>query len=141
MDYTIEDTNSIPTDIATSGKVNMTRREIMKHIGELFILRININLQGSVLDSPELMWAEPQLEPVYMAARSYLEINQRLSLLNQRLDVISDLVSNCSHDCGIPWLTRMIVANAQRANVAFTGGASGVDCHCPDCGGDFGCSD
>lgn len=29
----------------------------MKHIGELFILRININLQGSVLDSPELMWA------------------------------------------------------------------------------------
>lgn len=49
--------NSIPTDIATSGKVNMSRREIMKHIGELFILRININLQGSVLDSPELMWA------------------------------------------------------------------------------------
>lgn len=66
----------------------------MKHIGELFILRININLQGSVLDSPELMWAEPQLEPVYQAARSYLEINQRLSLLNQRLDVISDLVSS-----------------------------------------------
>lgn len=94
VDYTIEDTNSIPTDIATSGKVNMTRREIMKHIGELFILRININLQGSVLDSPELMWAEPQLEPVYQAARSYLEINQRLSLLNQRLDVISDLVSS-----------------------------------------------
>lgn len=35
----------------------MSRRDIMKHIGELFILRININLQGSVLDSPELMWA------------------------------------------------------------------------------------
>lgn len=57
VDNTIEDMNSIPTDIATSGKVNMSRREIMKHIGELFILRININLQGSVLDSPELMWA------------------------------------------------------------------------------------
>jgi uncharacterized Rmd1/YagE family protein len=57
VDNTIEDTKSIPTDIATSGKVNMSRRDIMKHIGELFILRININLQGSVLDSPELMWA------------------------------------------------------------------------------------
>lgn len=63
------------------------------HIGELFILRININLQGSVLDSPELMWSEPELEPTYAAARSYLEINQRVSLLNQRLDVIGDLVS------------------------------------------------
>ena len=57
MDNTIEDTKSIPADIATSGKVKMSRRDIMKHIGELFILRININLQGSVLDSPELMWA------------------------------------------------------------------------------------
>jgi len=57
VDNTIEDTKSIPADIATSGKVKMSRRDIMKHIGELFILRININLQGSVLDSPELMWA------------------------------------------------------------------------------------
>jgi len=71
----------------------MGRRTIMMHIGELFILRININLQGSVLDSPELMWSEPELEPLYAAARSYLEINQRVSLLNQRLDVIGDLVS------------------------------------------------
>lgn len=73
----------------------MGRRTIMMHIGELFILRININLQGSVLDSPELMWSEPELEPVYAAVRSYLEITQRVSLLNQRLDVIGDLVS-CS---------------------------------------------
>jgi uncharacterized Rmd1/YagE family protein len=57
VDNTIEDTKSIPQDVATTGKVNMSRRDIMKHIGELFILRININLQGSVLDSPELMWA------------------------------------------------------------------------------------
>jgi len=116
VDYTIEDTNSIPTDIATSGKVNMTRREIMKHIGELFILRININLQGSVLDSPELMWAEPQLEPVYQAARSYLEINQRLSLLNQRLDVISDLLQmlkeQMSHSQGehLEWIVIVLIA-------------------------------
>ena len=62
-------------------------------IGELFILRINIHLQGSVLDSPELMWAEPQLEPVYGAVRSYLEMDQRVGLLTERLDVIADLLA------------------------------------------------
>ena len=62
-------------------------------IGELFILRINIHLQGSVLDSPELMWAEPQLEPVYQAVRSYLEMDQRVGLLTERLDVIADLLT------------------------------------------------
>jgi len=29
----------------------------MKQIGNLFILRININLVGSILDSPEFFWS------------------------------------------------------------------------------------
>ena len=62
-------------------------------IGELFILRINIHLQGSVLDAPELMWAEPQLEPVYQAVRSYLEMDQRVALLQERVGVIADLLA------------------------------------------------
>jgi uncharacterized Rmd1/YagE family protein len=38
------------------------------------------------------MWAEPQLEPVYQAVRSYLEMDQRVGLLTERLDVIADLL-------------------------------------------------
>ncbi|KAK6348312.1 hypothetical protein TWF718_006115 [Orbilia javanica] len=116
VDNTIEDTKSIPQDVALTGKVRMSRRKIMMHIGDLFILRININLQGSVMDSPELMWAEPQLEPIYQAARSYLEINQRVSLLNQRLDVISDLLQmlkeQLSHSQGerLEWVVIVLIA-------------------------------
>ncbi len=62
-------------------------------IGELFILRINVHLNGSVLDTPELFWVEPQLEPVYQAVRSYLEMDQRVGLLTERLDVIADLLA------------------------------------------------
>ncbi|KAI5959626.1 RMD1 [Candida pseudojiufengensis] len=100
VDNTIEDTQDIPQQIAQTGKVEMTRDEIMKSIGELFILRININLHGSVLDSPELMWAEPHLEPIYQATRGYLEINQRVELLNQRLEVISDLLQMLKEQLG-----------------------------------------
>lgn len=90
---TIEDTSPLPALIAETGSVNLTRRQLNMKIGELFILRINIHLQGSVLDSPELMWAEPHLEPVYAAVRSYLEIGQRVELLTERLDVIADLLA------------------------------------------------
>lgn len=100
VDNTIEDTQDIPQQIAQTGKVEMTKDEIMKSIGELFILRININLHGSVLDSPELMWAEPHLEPIYQATRGYLEINQRVELLNQRLEVISDLLQMLKEQLG-----------------------------------------
>ena len=86
---TIETTSPLPAVIAQTGSINLTRRQLNMQIGELFILRINIHLQGSVLDSPELMWAEPHLEPIYSAVRSYLEIGQRVTLLTERLDVIS----------------------------------------------------
>ena len=39
------------------------------------------------------MWAEPQLEPVYGAVRSYLEMDQRVGLLTERLDVLGDLLA------------------------------------------------
>lgn len=100
VDNTIEDTQDIPQQIASAGKVSLSKDEIMKSIGELFILRININLHGSVLDSPEIMWAEPHLEPIYQATRGYLEINQRVALLNQRLEVISDLLQMLKEQLG-----------------------------------------
>ena len=46
-----------------------------------------------MLDSPVLMWAEPSLEPVYAAVRSYLEMDQRVGLLTERLSVIGDLLA------------------------------------------------
>lgn len=106
LDATITTTQSIPSTIARNGRVNLTRREINMQIGELFILRINVHLQGSVLDAPELMWAEPQLDPVYQAVRSYLEMDQRVSLLQERVNVIADLLAvlkdQLSHTHGKP---------------------------------------
>lgn len=100
VDNTIEDTQDFPQEVALTGKINMDRKSIMMSIGELFILRININLHGSILDSPELMWSEPQLEPIYQAMRGYLEINQRVALLNARLEVISDLLQMLKEQLG-----------------------------------------
>lgn len=116
VDATITTTQSIPSTIARTGRINLTRREINMQIGELFILRINIHLQGSVLDAPELMWAEPQLEPVYQAVRSYLEMDQRVGLLTERLDVIADLLQvlkdQLTHTHGeyLEWIVIVLIA-------------------------------
>jgi len=93
VDNTIEETKDVPAQIASTGKIDLNKKQINMQIGELFILRISIHLQGSVLDAPELMWAEPQLDPVYQAVRSYLEMDQRVGLLTERLNVIGDLLA------------------------------------------------
>ncbi|KAI9804107.1 MAG: hypothetical protein M1825_001509 [Sarcosagium campestre] len=116
VDATITSTKDLPELIALTGKVNLTRRQILMQVGELFILRINIHLQGSVLDAPELMWAEPQLDPVYQAVRSYLEMDQRVGLLTERLDVIADLLTvlkdQLTHTHGeyLEWIVIVLIA-------------------------------
>jgi uncharacterized Rmd1/YagE family protein len=85
-------------------------------IGELFILRINIHQSGSVLDTPELFWVEPQLEPVYQAVRSYLEMDRRVKVLTSRLEVIGDLLAvlkdQLSHGHGekLEWIVIILIA-------------------------------
>ncbi|KAH8831091.1 hypothetical protein DL96DRAFT_1523971 [Flagelloscypha sp. PMI_526] len=88
----IEDTKDIPDIISETGKIGIPHKEIMQKIGELFILRTDINSVGSVLDSPEVFWTFPDLQPLYDAARSYLEIPQRISLLNSRVEVLQDML-------------------------------------------------
>ncbi|BEJ11633.1 hypothetical protein CspHIS471_0200930 [Cutaneotrichosporon sp. HIS471] len=83
---TIEQTKDIPQKLSETGKIGLPRSEIMKQIGSLFILRININLVASVLDSPEFFWTFPDLEPLYNACRQYLEIPQRIDLLNESVN-------------------------------------------------------
>ncbi|EFW99458.1 duf155 domain containing protein [Grosmannia clavigera kw1407] len=113
---TVETCKDIPTQIAMTGTIALSRSQINMQIGELFILRINIHLNGSVLDTPELFWVEPQLEPVYQAVRSYLEMDQRVGLLTQRLDVIADLLAvlkeQLSHGHGekLEWIVIVLIA-------------------------------
>jgi len=113
---TVDECKDIPTQIAMTGKIALSRKEINMQIGELFILRINIHLNGSVLDTPELFWVEPHLEPVYRAVRSYLEMDQRVGLLTERLDVIADLLAvlkdQLSHGHGemLEWIVIILIA-------------------------------
>ncbi|KAI1505414.1 hypothetical protein F5X99DRAFT_415881 [Biscogniauxia marginata] len=113
---TVDKCKDIPTQIALTGKIALSRAQINMQIGELFILRINIHLNGSVLDTPELFWVEPHLEPVYQAVRSYLEMDQRVGLLTERLDVIADLLAvlkdQLSHGHGemLEWIVIILIA-------------------------------
>ncbi|KAG9237008.1 sporulation protein-like protein RMD1 [Amylocarpus encephaloides] len=116
VDDTITTCKDIPTQIALTGAISMSRTQINMQIGELFILRINIHLNGSVLDTPELFWVEPQLEPIYQAVRGYLEMDQRVRLLTERLDVIADLLAvlkdQLSHGHGekLEWIVIVLIA-------------------------------
>ncbi|KAI8621173.1 hypothetical protein BC830DRAFT_1251010 [Chytriomyces sp. MP71] len=116
IEETIESTRRIPTVMAETGKIHMHRKAINKKIGQLFIMRINVNLVSNVLDTPEIFWSEPAFEPLYTAIRGYLEINQRVDLVNQRVAVISDLLAmlkdnlTSTHGEQLEWIVIFLIS-------------------------------
>ncbi|KAG0316897.1 hypothetical protein BGZ99_006619 [Dissophora globulifera] len=115
IENTINATKDIPQTMAETGKVPMSRNAISKKIGQLFIMRINVNLVSNILDTPEIFWSEPSYQPLYSAIRGYLEIGQRVELLNQRTLVISDLLDmlkehlNSSHGEQLEWIVIVLI--------------------------------
>ncbi|CEH18233.1 Uncharacterized conserved protein [Ceraceosorus bombacis] len=92
MQQTLELTSHIPKELASSGELKLKRREALRLTGRLFKLRVDVNLTSNVLDTPELFWSEASLKALYDAIREYLEIDQRVENLNERLAVANDLL-------------------------------------------------
>lgn len=97
MEKTIEGATPLPRMMAKYGTVKMTRTQIMRIVGGLYKLKMDVNLISNILDTPEMFWSEPDLEGLYRAIRTYLEISQRAQLLNSRADVC--LVFNLGSFC------------------------------------------
>lgn len=115
MERTINSVQHIPEELAKTGKVTMSRVEISKKIGELFVERMHVNLISNVLDTPDIFWAEPELEPLYQAIRTYMEISRRIEVLNQRCAVISDMLDmlkehlNAWHGEKLEWIIIILI--------------------------------
>ena len=114
VEATILDTKDIPYNLAATGRIKMSRLAITKQIGELLITRINVNLVSSVLDTPEIFWTQ-QAGPPYRTVRSYLEITQRIKVLNQRCMVINEMLkllrvhSNSAHAGTLEWILIILI--------------------------------
>ncbi|KAF3921626.1 hypothetical protein AA313_de0207757 [Arthrobotrys entomopaga] len=94
MALTMKEVEDVPKSLALNGTLGMKREDVLKMSGKLFKLRVDVNLSSNTLDTPEFFWdSEPGLHPLYAAVREYLEIKQRVLILNERCQVFLDLTS------------------------------------------------
>jgi uncharacterized Rmd1/YagE family protein len=103
-------TKDFPEDLAKYGKIPLSRKQIRKKMGELFIERSMINLHVDVLDTPEFFWDHSDLEPLYTTIANELDIKTRGQILNQRLDIVRELFEmlgnelNHQHSSRLEWI-------------------------------------
>lgn len=112
---TINATRTLPEHLARYGKIPLTRKEMRKKIGELFLERSLVNMHLDILDTPEYFWEHPELEHYYKQVANHLELSTRLEVMNKRLDIIHDLLEmmgtelNHQHSSQLEWAVILLI--------------------------------
>lgn len=91
IDRWIAQTRGLPEQLATNGRTSLTGKGITKLIGQLICLKHEVNLETDILDTPEFFWEYGDFEPLYQSSRAHLDVDQRVSVVNQRFEVLQDL--------------------------------------------------
>lgn len=105
--------SKLPKKLALTGTLGLKRNQLLKKLGKLFMLRVDVNLSLLILDTPDFFWLlEPALHPLYSAVREYLEIDQRVQVLNDRCKVFlefADIISDSINEKNTSRVTWMII--------------------------------
>lgn len=100
-------TSNIQKELASKGKVSLSKREISKQIGLLFNEKFLINQHSDILDLPEFFWRRPRYEPLYHVAAEFQDIKVRQEIMNHRLEMVHDLYSILSDERNYIHSTRL----------------------------------
>ncbi len=103
----IKKTTPIQKELASTGSVSLSKKEISKQIGILFNERYSINLHSDILDTPEFFWRRPSYEPLYLMTAQFQDIQVRQNILNHRLDMIHELYNILSNDLNYKHSTKL----------------------------------
>lgn len=112
----ITDNSHITSQLAEQGKVKMSRKELSKLRGRLFMAVSDVRLNFGLLDTPEFFWDFPKLEPYYTKLSSYLEINPRLEILNAKLTTLHEFLDMLTseqhhkHSAFLEWIIIVLIA-------------------------------
>lgn len=112
---TIEKTRPLTQNLVKKGAIALSRKDIAKKIGELFIERNSINLHWDVLDTPEFFWEYPELDLLYRTTANYLDVITRVDVLNKRLDIVRELLEmlgsqlNHQHSSALEWIIIILI--------------------------------
>jgi uncharacterized Rmd1/YagE family protein len=106
----------ISREIAKTGKIPLSRRQLAKLRGSIFETSTDISLHYGLLDTPEFFWDYPELEETYQKLAKYLDLQPRIEILNKKLATIQSLLDmlageqNHKHSAFLEWIIIVLIA-------------------------------
>jgi uncharacterized Rmd1/YagE family protein len=113
---TIEQTAHIPRNMAKTGSSQLSRRDIARMRGQLFLVESDIHLHYALLDTPEFFWEFPEVEHLYNLTTRYLDVTPRIEVLNRKLQIIHEMFGMLAdeqkhkHSSLLEWIIIWLIA-------------------------------
>ncbi len=112
----VDETAHIPRNMAETGSTRLSRRDIARMRGRLLLVESDINHHYALLDTPEFFWEYPELEPLYLEATRYLDVQARVAVLDKKLQMIHKLFDMLAdeqkhkHSSLLEWIIIWLIA-------------------------------
>ncbi|CAD2112122.1 conserved protein, unknown function [Plasmodium vinckei] len=92
MDNAINILFTISKEIATNGKCTVSKKQLSNMI-DVYSSIINVNAVQDFLDVPEYFWKKVQYEHMWFEMHKYMEIPERIKILNKRYTYYKDFLN------------------------------------------------
>ncbi|MDH3327516.1 MAG: RMD1 family protein [Gammaproteobacteria bacterium] len=116
IQQTINEHSHIPKSIAENGNSKLSRSDLAKLRGRLFLSKSDIMLNYDLLDTPNFFWDYPELDSYYFIVIDYLEVKQRMEVLSKKLETIHELFGMIAdelrhkHSSLLEWIIIWLIA-------------------------------
>lgn len=93
LDALIASLDPIPASLIKGQRLKYhTPQAMLRKIGEIQLIRHRVNLQHNLLDTPDTYWDHEDLENLYLDTARFLNISQRVHLMNEKLNYCAHMV-------------------------------------------------
>mgnify|MGYP000927965341 CR=1 FL=1 len=106
----------VATALKRDGNLKMSKKEMSRRMGAIFLAKSNIDLQSSVLDTPSFFWDDGlQFKRVYDISIDFLEVPRRVDLLRDRLSMLTELFAilhnqiSKAHSTRLNWIIILFI--------------------------------
>lgn len=105
----------ISENLARHGKIKKSKKEISKLQGDLYLKKLKMSFEYSILDKPEFFWENPEYDQFYVKASEYLEIAPRVQILEKKMTTIDEMLSilsgeiNHRHSSRLEWIIIILI--------------------------------
>ncbi|CUV06069.1 unnamed protein product [Cryptosporidium hominis] len=119
----VENIKYLPLKLAQVGASSVIEEEfkvevpqVRKRFSELYSYQISVNLVEDFLDIPEIFWHNYKFHSVWRNLQEYLEISERLQVLNRRIVMMQELLKviteeyQTTHANRLTWIVIILLA-------------------------------